>query len=90
MLVKEITINEGKTAKERTISKVKLMFEPDILLNQALTLKKNFVPIYGMVHRISSKCDLYLIINSLLVKSQLLPLKSYIIFNFLNIISNLI
>lgn len=50
MLVREITINEGKTTKDRTISKVKLMFEPDILLNQALTLKKNFVPIYGTVH----------------------------------------
>lgn len=50
MLIKEITINEGKSTKERTISKVKLMFQPDILLNQAETLKKNFVPIYDTVH----------------------------------------
>ncbi|MBU3129074.1 recombinase family protein [Clostridium tagluense] len=49
MLVKEITISKGKTTKERTISKIKLMFEPDIFINQALTLNKNFVPICDTV-----------------------------------------
>jgi len=48
-LIDTITINQGKTAKDRTINKIKLYFEPQEV--EALSKEKKFASTYDTVHR---------------------------------------
>lgn len=47
-LIDRITVNQGNTTNERTISKITLIFEPQEV--EALSKNKKFVPTYGTVH----------------------------------------
>lgn len=47
-LIDRITVNQGDTTNERTISKITLIFEPQEI--EALSKNKKFVPTYGTVH----------------------------------------
>jgi site-specific DNA recombinase len=52
-LIDKITVRDGKTAKERTIEKITLIFEPQEV--EALSIKNSFAATYDTVHLNASK-----------------------------------